>query len=217
MVGSSVLAVLPCGPDLLINVVSSRMGLEAALCVGQRGTKCLGVTALELRHGRAASVSVRIRARPEACAATTTMGPSLAHWVGIPYGAIRRALAMFRVFMNLLTRALGWNLVGRQLVFIGGEGPASDALRSEKCEVVEVRLASSNIPGAILVRLQRSIATAQGEMEYAVLIPRHSDFGAEALATTSICAYVFPSGSSIVSSPPDWRDMIAMMDVQICR
>ena len=124
---------------------------------------------------------------------------------------------MFRAVINSLTRAIGWDLVGRWLVFADGEGPASEALRSTKCEVLEVRPGSAEFPDAILVKLEGPTVVAKRKLRYATLIPRHSGYEADALATTSISVYVFPSDATVSVSPVDWKQMVAMMDVRVSK
>lgn len=124
---------------------------------------------------------------------------------------------MFRAVINSLTRAMGWNLVGRWLVFADGEGPASETLRSTKCEVVEVRPASAESPEAILVKLECPTVVAKRELRYAILIPRHSGYEADALATTSVSVYVFPSDAADSVSPFEWKEMVAIMDVRVSK
>ena len=48
-------------------------------------------------------------------------------------------------------------------------------------------------------------------------MPRHTDFGANALARTFIAVYVFPMNGIVPAFPKEKDKMIALMDIRIVK
>jgi hypothetical protein len=123
---------------------------------------------------------------------------------------------MLQALLNMVVGVLGWSPVGRDLLFMDGEGPESEKLRGLRVNVVKVM---PSVLGAqserIYVRLQSPIAMQSGWVEDIVLIPRHRRFDSTALATTSIAVYVCRQegiGEGLSCSEP-----VAQMDVRLCK
>ena len=123
---------------------------------------------------------------------------------------------VIRWLLNAIARLRGWNPIGRRFRFVAGEGPAATELTGRTGKIVDLRRIEPKGVEVIMICLEEPAKVVNGEMARLVLVPRHRGYGASALSTTDIAAYVFPAGHEFPDRIPLHDSMIALMDIELC-
>lgn len=119
---------------------------------------------------------------------------------------------MFRKMLNIFTRMLGWNAIGKRVCLISGEGPDS-AILSGASGLIKDVCAGQFGQEVIRLELDRGIIIHEARLTDIFLVPRHRDYGSIALATTCIAVYVVDKFGVANESIANEDSILALMDM----
>ena len=119
---------------------------------------------------------------------------------------------MLRGILNAATRMLGWNVVGKRVFLMSGEGPGSAALTGVSGLVEDVSTGQFG-QEVIRVVLDQTIFVNSASLDEIFLVPRHRGYGSVALATTCVAAYVIDKLGTSSEPLTDEGSILALMDV----
>ncbi|WP_140727416.1 hypothetical protein [Pseudomonas sp. Hp2] len=109
---------------------------------------------------------------------------------------------------------LGWNVVGKRVFLISGEGPSSATLTGVSGLIEDVSTGQFG-QEVIRVVLDRAILVNGASLAEIFLVPRHRGYGSVALATTCIAVYVIDKLGTASEPIMDEGSILALMDVRV--
>ena len=122
---------------------------------------------------------------------------------------------MLRKTLNSILRLTGWSAIGHRVRLLCGEGPFSDDLAGATGEVLKFKRGDGMTSDIFIIKLKPSIVLPDKTIAHVLLVPRHAGYSHEALAMTSISAYVFEIEPTLSEDLPAWNEMIAIMDIEL--